>query len=89
MFSIGIQHNTITAACPYGLSLEEKLLPQHFKNLGYTAKMIGKWHIGFFQKEYTPTYRGFDEFFGSYFGGSDRYTHIRYQDVSNLFLPCL
>ena len=31
--------------------------------------------MGFFQKEYTPTYRGFDTFFGFYNGHEDYFTH--------------
>ncbi len=33
---------------------------------------MGKWHLGFFEKEYTPNERGFDSFFG-YYGGWVRY----------------
>ena len=34
-----------------------------------------QWHLGFYQEEYTPTYRGFDEFYGLYSGDADYYTH--------------
>ena len=39
--------------------------------------MIGKWHLGYNKWTYTPTYRGFDTFYGSYNGGHDHYTHKR------------
>ena len=39
--------------------------------------MIGKWHLGYNKWAYTPTYRGFDTFYGSYNGGQDHYTHKR------------
>lgn len=34
-----------------------------------------QWHQGFFKREYTPTYRGFDTYFGSY-TNNDHFTHI-------------
>lgn len=46
-----------------GLQLSEILLPQILKPLGYRTMAIGKWHLGH-QKEYLPTSRGFDQFFG-------------------------
>ena len=33
--------------------------------------------MGYFAKEYTPTYRGFDTFYGYYNGAEDYFTHER------------
>ena len=38
---------------------------------------INRWHLGFCNWKYTPTYRGFDSFLGYYVGAEDYYTHIR------------
>ena len=34
-----------------------------------------QWHLGMFAKQYTPTYRGFDTFYGYYCGKSDYWDH--------------
>jgi len=38
--------------------------------------MVGKWHLGFFKWPYTPTYRGFDSFYGLYTGHANHYTYV-------------
>ena len=40
--------------------------------------MVGKWHLGFYEWPYTPTYRGFDSFYGFYTGAEDHFNHERY-----------
>ena len=39
--------------------------------------MYCRWHLGFCNWTYTPTYRGFDSFMGYYNGAEDYYTHVR------------
>ena len=37
--------------------------------------MVGKWHLGYNKWEITPTYRGFDTFYGFYNAQEDHYSH--------------
>jgi hypothetical protein len=37
----------------------------------WATHAIGKWHLGFWQWAYTPTFRGYDSFFGYLTGGED------------------
>ncbi|XP_033334236.2 arylsulfatase B [Megalopta genalis] len=71
----GMQHGVLKCAEPRGLPLREKLLPQYLKGLGYSTHIVGKWHLGFYTKEFTPTYRGFDSHLGFWSGHQDYYDH--------------
>ncbi|XP_065308546.1 arylsulfatase B-like [Dermacentor albipictus] len=71
----GMQSLVIQVGEAWGLPLGFKLMPQHFKDLGYATHMVGKWHLGYHEDEYTPTYRGFDTFYGYYNGEEDYYNH--------------
>jgi arylsulfatase B len=69
---VGMHNFVIQPQEPWGLSKEEKIMPQYFKEAGYTTRLIGKWHLGFYQKGYTPVRRGYDSFFG-YLGAAIDY----------------
>ncbi|XP_014248842.1 arylsulfatase B-like [Cimex lectularius] len=71
----GMQHLVILEAEPWGLGLNEHLLPEALAKAGYRSHAIGKWHLGFYRKEYTPTYRGFESHFGYWQGFQDYYNH--------------
>jgi arylsulfatase B/arylsulfatase I/J len=60
----------------YGLPLSDITIADIFSDVGYATHAIGKWHTGFYKWRYTPTYRGFDSFYGYYSGGEDYYTHF-------------
>ena len=66
----------IPPASAYGLPLNETTMAEKFKEVGYSTAMTGKWHLGFYKWEMTPTFRGFDSFLGFYSGGEDYFTHI-------------
>ena len=60
----------------YGLGVDEVTLAQKLKEVNYATAMSGKWHLGFYKQEMTPTFRGFDEFVGFYGGGEDYFSHF-------------
>ncbi|KAK7507327.1 hypothetical protein BaRGS_00001262 [Batillaria attramentaria] len=75
-FHVGLQHESLRATQKAYLPGDITTLPQHLKKLGYSTHMAGKWHLGFCNWKYTPTYRGFDTFVGFYNAVQDYYTHI-------------
>ena len=73
----GLQVGVVRPWAQYGLPLEERTLPQALKEAGYATALVGKWHLGHFQRAYLPTARGFDRQYGQYNGMIDYFTHIR------------
>ncbi|XP_074641245.1 arylsulfatase J-like [Tubulanus polymorphus] len=76
-YHTGLQHGVIRPYAAYGLPLNITTLPEKLKQAGYRTHIVGKWHQGFCNWRYTPTYRGFDSFMGFYVGSEDYYTHTR------------
>jgi arylsulfatase A-like enzyme len=62
-----------------------KILPQYLKELGYTTRIVGKWHLGYYKEEFTPTYRGFDSHLGYFNGFTSYYDHIAQEEVRKIF----
>ncbi|XP_023227347.1 arylsulfatase B-like [Centruroides sculpturatus] len=79
----GLQHFVLQGAQPAGLPTDVKILPQYLKDCGYKTHGVGKWHLGFFKKEYFPTERGFDSFFGFWTGLMDYYDYTTYESYEN------
>ncbi|KAG8226112.1 hypothetical protein J437_LFUL006742 [Ladona fulva] len=71
----GMQHYVLLNWEARGLPLSERILPEYLKDLGYATHAVGKWHLGFYKKEYTPEYRGFDSHVGHWTGQQDYYDH--------------
>ncbi|XP_059177495.1 arylsulfatase J-like isoform X2 [Physella acuta] len=71
----GLQHYVIAGSQPYGLPLSDTTLAQHLQAFGYSTHAVGKWHLGFFKKNYLPENRGFDTHFGYYLGKGDYFDH--------------
>ncbi|XP_063986746.1 arylsulfatase J isoform X2 [Diachasmimorpha longicaudata] len=71
----GMQHGVVKGAEPWGLSLDEKLLPEYLRDLGYRRHIVGKWHLGHYKRKYTPLYRGFESHIGFWTGHHNYFDH--------------
>ena len=47
-----------------GISSEVETIPELLRGAGYHTRHIGKWHLGFHNREAWPLQQGFDHFFG-------------------------
>lgn len=57
-----------------GLHLSYMTIADQLQKIGYSTHQFGKWHQGFYHKEYTPLYRGFNTSYGFLTGGESHYT---------------
>ncbi|XP_046566768.1 arylsulfatase B-like [Haliotis rubra] len=79
-YHTGLQDGIIRPTSPGFVPIKFTFLPQKLKELGYSTHAVGKWHVGFCNIKYTPTYRGFDTFVGYYTGAEEYYNHTRGYD---------
>lgn len=59
-----------------GIPWNETTIAEVLKSGGYTTRAVGKWHVGFYTWKHTPTFRGFDSFYGIYTGSGGYYSHL-------------
>lgn len=83
-----MQHTVLYGAEPRGLPLTEKILPEYLQHLSYETHIVGKWHLGCFKREYTPTYRGFESHIGFWTGHHDYYDHTAVEQVIHNQIIC-
>ena len=76
MIRLGTQSNVIYWDTPWGVSLRETFIGEHFQAAGYSTALFGKWHLGMFREAYTPIRRGFSEHMGYYQGCESAFTHV-------------
>ena len=43
---LGLQRSYLEPVNPWGVPLQEKFMPQYFKDIGYECHAVGKWHLG-------------------------------------------
>ncbi|CAI4224873.1 unnamed protein product [Auanema sp. JU1783] len=65
-FRMGTQSGVFLHMEPAGVPLIFPFVPENLKSLGYKTYIVGKWHLGYCRKEFLPTSRGFDYFYGFY-----------------------
>jgi arylsulfatase A-like enzyme len=68
-------HTVIKDGDTQGLPLDEETLPQVLQRAGYATHGVGKWHVGHSSWEQTPTFRGFESWFGFYLGWQSYFAH--------------
>ena len=60
---LGMQHYVIEAAQPYGLGLNETIMPQYFKKLGYATHIVGKVYVDRFEADFVFDFLGLIAFY--------------------------
>jgi arylsulfatase A-like enzyme len=74
----GMGESVITPWRKYGLPTSERTVADLLAEAGYERRgIIGKWHLGHYEKKFLPLNRGFTSFYGMYNGASDYFTHKR------------
>lgn len=86
LITAGTQHFVISNEEPWALTLNATLMPEIFKEAGYSTNLVGKWHLGFSRPEYTPTRRGFDYHFGYWGAYIDYFQRRSKMPVANYSL---
>ncbi|CAB3399824.1 unnamed protein product [Caenorhabditis bovis] len=65
-FRTGTQNGVFLHMEPSGIPTMFPFLSENMRSLDYSTYLVGKWHLGYCKKEYLPTNRGFDYFYGFY-----------------------
>lgn len=68
IFCTGSQHIVLFNEEPWGMLWNHTTMAEIFQLQGYSTNIVGKWHLGYGSRNFTPTYNGFDYHYG-YWGG--------------------
>ena len=63
-----------------GMLTDERTLAEALRDAGYATWIVGKWHLGQWQRSHLPLQRGFDHHYGLYSGEIDSFTLHRGRD---------
>ena len=72
---VGLQSNVLIGAAPYALPTDIVTFPEYLNKLDYKSYTVGKWHLGSFTQDVTPTKRGFLSHTGYWTGHEDYFDH--------------
>ncbi|XP_068987005.1 arylsulfatase I-like isoform X1 [Bombus flavifrons] len=77
----GMQGYPLKAGEERAIPLNNTLLPEYLRKLGYATHLVGKWHVGYYSDYHTPAHRGFDTFLGYYSGYITYFKHTIEQNL--------
>ena len=60
---------------PVGLDTNFRTLADELRDLHYSTHIVGKWHLGFCNKKFWPTNRGFDHHYGYHLPREGHFDH--------------
>ena len=60
-----------------GMLLDERTIAETLRAAGYATWMVGKWHLGQWDRKHLPLQRGFDHHYGLYSALISYFSHLR------------
>jgi arylsulfatase A-like enzyme len=72
----GLQTLQIQHFSQYGLPTDERTLARALTEAGYRTVQLGKWHLGHAKREFWPTRRGYQVFYGHLGGEIDSFKKV-------------
>ncbi|MDE0350594.1 MAG: sulfatase-like hydrolase/transferase [Gammaproteobacteria bacterium] len=73
----GVRFNARTSM---GMRVDERTMAEALRDAGYATWLVGKWHLGQWQRKHLPLQRGFDHHYGLYGAEIDSFSHHRGRD---------